>query len=367
MDLIATPEQEALRDVAADIAAELMPGHKFTEILDDPAGPQSVPLMWSRIIQLGLVGLSVPEQFGGAGVGLVEETILFEELGASLLPAPAFSTIALCLPLLTASGDAADLVPDVIEGSRRYALAAAEASSLSLLAGGYLAGEVRVDGPVGAPRLTGRRSWVLDAVGADGFLVPAVTPDGPAVYLVEAGPAAAVRDLPAVDASRPVSEVEFSASPAQLVLGPDRAAGALDAMSRTGAVLASAEAVGISRRVLTTTASYAATRTQFGRPIGAYQAVSHQLADTYVDVELARSLLLWAALDPVETAVLAAASRILPSAVRACERAIQLHGGIGMTWEAPVHRYYKRALLLHALLPRPDRLREALARTLLDD
>jgi alkylation response protein AidB-like acyl-CoA dehydrogenase len=366
VDLVATPEHEALRAVVARLAMETMQAHQFAEFLDDSGGPRADPSLWSRLAQLGLIGLSVPERLGGAGAGLLEETILFEELGAALLPVPLFSTVALCLPLLTAAPDAAELVLPVVEGNRRYALAAAGNQGLSLLAEDNGRISVHVGGPSGGPVLTGSRSWVLDAVGADGFLVPVATPDGPMVYLVETGAVAAVKRLPTVDASSPAFELEFSASPARLILGPDQAAEALAAMRRTGIVLASAEAVGISRRMLATTVGYAATRTQFGRPIAAYQAVSHQLADTYVDVELARSLLLWAALEPVDTVVVAAASRVLPSAVRACERAIQLHGGIGMTWEAPMHRYYKRALLLHALVPRPGSLREVLAQALLD-
>ena len=365
MDLAVTPEQAELRAVVAHLAAQAAQAPTFAQMLDDPGGPNADPSLWTRLAGLGLIGLSVPEKLGGAGAGLAEETILFEELGAALLPVPLFSTVALCLPLLAAAPEGAELVRPVVEGSHRYCLAAGRRGLWPLPDDGAGSG-VRVAEQAGTPVLTGRRSWVLEADGADGFLVPVKTPDGPAVYLVEAGAVAAVSRLQAIDSSLPAFELELSGSPARLLLGPDLAAAALAVMRRTAVVLASAEAVGISRRMLAMTVSYAAVRTQFGRPIATYQAVSHQLADTYVDVELASSLLLWAALEPVDTVVLATASRVLPSAVRACERAIQLHGGTGMTWEAPMHRYYKRALLLHALLPPSSRLREVLAQTLLD-
>lgn len=368
MDLTPTSEHEALREVVAAFVAETTPPHRFAEIFDGGDDPATDPSVWARLAEMGLLGLSVPEDLGGAGAGLVEETILFEELGAGLLPAPVFSTVALCLPLLVAAPDAPDLVPPVVDGSRRYALAATGGHAPSLVGSAEdpVDPGILVAGPAEAPELSGERTWVLDAAGADGLLVPVATPAGPAVYLVDADAATSVTRMSAIDRTQPAFRVQFSRARARLLLAPAIASTALATVRRRTALLASAEAVGISRRMLSTTADYCSTRTQFGRPIATYQGVSHQLADTYIDVELARSLVLWAALEPTDTATLATAVEALPAAVRASERAIQLHGGIGMTWDAVLHRYYKHALLRHALVPRPGLLRAALARTLLD-
>jgi alkylation response protein AidB-like acyl-CoA dehydrogenase len=139
---------------------------------------------------------------------------------------------------------------------------------------------------------------------------------------------------------------------------------------RSRAALA-AEAVGIAQRALDLGIEHAKTRVQFGKPIGTYQAVSHQLADTYTDVELARSLAYWAAWcvaeedEQAKIAAAAAKSFAVEAAVRACERSIQVHGGIGFTWEHPLHRFYKRALWLHGFPTTPAQLRAEVAEALL--
>ena len=223
---------------------------------------------WAELAELGWLGVSVPEEAGGAGLGFVEEAILFEELGRALYPGPYFATIGLALPGLPAEKQ-------------------------TLVARGELQ-----------------------------FEVDEVSLDGPAI--------------------RP----------------------------RAFAALA-AEAVGIAQKALELALEYASSREQFGKPIGIYQAVSHPIVDTYVETELARSLAYWAAWcvsegeDQVELAALAAKSYAAETAVAACERSIQVHGGIGFTWEHPLHRYYKRAQWIEAFGGYPAKQRAEIADSLL--
>ncbi|MER5671066.1 acyl-CoA dehydrogenase family protein [Pseudonocardia alni] len=366
MNLELSPEQSTLHELLARLVADATPPDKFAELFDRDEAAASDPTLWSRLTGLGMIGLSVSEDLGGGGAGWIEETILFEELGAGLSPSPAFGTVALCLPLLAQAPDATALVGDVLSGSRRYAFAGAGEHARSLFGDPAPAPGIRIDSTPGGLRVTGTRSWVLDGADADAFLVPASSPSGPTVLLIPADDRVSISPMPTVDPSRRMVRAEYSHAAATPLLGPDLAPAALATADRLGMLLACAEAVGISERMLATTVDYAQTRTQFGRPIGSYQAVSHQLADTYVEIELARSLVRWAAVEPNDTTVDAAAAFVLPAAVQICERAIQLHGGIGMTWDAPLHRYYKRALLLQAFAPRTTHLRERIAATLLD-
>ena len=223
---------------------------------------------WGELAELGWLGVSVPEEAGGAGLGFVEEAVLFEELGRALYPGPYFATVALAVP---------GLPPD--EQAR--------------VAGGELQ-----------------------------FEVDDISLDDPAVR------------------------------------------------TRAFAALA-AEAVGIAHKALELAIDYAATREQFGKPIGVYQAVSHPIVDTYVETELARSLTYWAAWCVAEgdeqatMAALAAKSYAAEAAVAASERSIQVHGGIGFTWEHPLHRYYKRAQWIEAFGGYPAKQRAEIVASLL--
>jgi alkylation response protein AidB-like acyl-CoA dehydrogenase len=227
---------------------------------------------WQELAELGWLGVSVPEEAGGAGLGFVEEAILFEELGRALYPGPYFATVGLALPTLDADGQAA-----------------------------VARGELTFD-----------------------------------------------------------SE-EISAENAELA---DRI--------RTRAFAAlSAEAVGIAQKALELAVEHASSREQFGKPIGVYQAVSHPIVDTYMETELARSLAYWAAWcvsegEPeAEMAAFAAKAYASEAAVAACERSIQVHGGIGFTWEHSLHRYYKRAMWIEAVGGYPAVQRAAVADSLL--
>jgi len=268
---------------------------------------------WSELAELGWLGVSIPEEQGGAGLGFLEEAVLFEELGRALYSGPYFATVGLALPAL---GD--EQLARVAAGDERWS--------------------AEVDGLV--PDLA-TVDWV-------------VTDDGAA--------RAEGETLPTMDETRPLGRLANG----------DRTPlpGSLD-RPRTLAALA-CEAVGIAQQVLELAVEYAKDRQQFGRPIGVYQAVSHKLADTYVETELARSLAYWAAWCVAErdeqAPVAAAAAKAFASeaAVAACERAIQVHGGIGFTWEHVLHRYYKRAEWIDAFGGHAAVQRQVVAAHLLD-
>jgi alkylation response protein AidB-like acyl-CoA dehydrogenase len=266
-------------------------------------GPQDD--RWAELAELGWLGISVPEKDGGVGLGFLEEAIVLEELGYALYPGPYLGTVGFALSAL---------------GSEDRASVAAGESKWSA--------EVR-----------GLVPWL-------GSVDRVVDEDG------NAQPARG-EELATVDPSRPVGRLERT--------NGSSLPGARD-VPRARAAMA-AEAVGVAQRVLELGIEHAKTREQFGKPIGVYQAVSHQLADTYADVELARSLAYWAAWcvaeddDQAPVAAAAAKAFAVEAAVAACERSIQVHGGTGFTWEHPLHRFYKRALWLEGFGSRPSELR----------
>ncbi|MFL5936717.1 MAG: acyl-CoA dehydrogenase family protein [Gaiellaceae bacterium] len=262
----------------------------------------------SQLRELGWLGVSVPEERGGGGLSFVDEAILFEEAGRVLYPGP-FLTTAVVLPALPAVDDNA--------------------------------WSVELDGLV--PHVD-----TVDKVLTSDMQVG--TPDQTA--------------LPTVDETRPLGRlVATDKQPIDGDFEPVRL--------RLLAGLA-AEAVGVAQKALELGVEYVSQREQFGKKIGTYQAVSHPLADTYVETELARSLAYWAAWCVAEedeqapTAVAAAKSMAAETAVAACERSIQVHGGIGFTWEHVLHRYYKRAQWIDAFGGHAARQREVVAAALLD-
>ncbi len=265
----------------------------------------------SALRELGWLGVSVPEERGGGGLSFVDEAILFEEAGRALYAGP-FLTTAVVLPAL----------PEVDEH----------------------AWSVELDGLV--PHLAD----VDMVLREDGSAVPA-----------EGG------TLATVDESRPLGRLELVAQ-SNYVEG----FGSFEAVRLRLLAGLAAEAVGVASKALELAVAYVTEREQFGKKIGTYQAVSHPLADTYVETELARSLAYWAAWcvaeDDEQAPVAAAAAKAFcaETAVAACERSIQVHGGIGFTWEHDLHRYYKRAQWIDAFGGHAAKHREVVAAALLD-
>jgi alkylation response protein AidB-like acyl-CoA dehydrogenase len=305
MDATFTAEQEELRAQA----------RAFLEATPEPS--------WTQLADLGWTGVAVPEELGGAGLGFLEQSVLHEELGRALTPGPFFSTVAVALPALPPTEQA------------RVA--------------------------------AGETSWVL----ALGPLVPDLDTAERIAFVGGDG----VYEL--VGAEREVLHTNDETRPLGIVAGgePGQRLGSTDVLpeirNRSLAALA-LEACGAGRRALELAIGYASDREQFGRPIGSYQAVAHPLATSYMELELARSLAIWAAWcvdtgdERAGIAAAAAKSQAAEAAVSACERAIQVHGGIGFTWEHILHRLYKRALWIRSWEASGEQLRAEVASYLLD-
>ncbi|GAA1981671.1 acyl-CoA dehydrogenase family protein [Catenulispora subtropica] len=290
--------------------------------------------------QVGAHSLAIPEEFGGAGFSVVETHVVVEELGAALA-APGFLSTALAAQAILAA-DSADaktaLLPGIADGHVRATVAWGEEFQT--------AAESSDDGTWS---VAGSQEHVLDGAEADLFVVPARVVDGGGsrlgLFAVTAGDAA-VLPVETVDPNRPQAVVRFQRSPARL-LSAD-AAPVLDRILDLACVMISAEQVGGAQRAFDLTLAYAKQRVQFGRPIGSFQAVKHRLADLYTLLESARSAsyaAAFAAASGHEVGVAASRAKAYCSEAFStiAGEAIQLHGGIGITWEHPIHWYFKRA------------------------
>lgn len=299
--------------------------------------------------QIGVAGLAVPEEYGGAGCGAREVHAVMEELGRTLSPVPYLGSAVLAVQALLASGDdaaCARLLPRLAEGRAVGSLAWAEQGSWDPAA-------IRADaapGTGGNWLITGAKEHVLDGARAEVLLVAARTDAGVSLFEVASGGTGVRREaVVTMDQTRALARVALDAAEGRLV-GTDGDGGRIlgHVLNLACAALA-AEQVGAAERALELTVAYAKQRIQFGRPIGSFQAVKHRLADAYVLVESARSAALGAAFAAAEGSPELA--RCAAVAKSACSEAfsavagemVQLHGGIGITWEHDAHRFFKRA------------------------
>jgi alkylation response protein AidB-like acyl-CoA dehydrogenase len=323
MDLSYTEEQELFRKSVRDFVQKRVTPERLGQVAD---GDGWDPALWKEAVGLGIAGVSVPEEHGGAGLGFVEEAIVAEELGRGLFPGPWLGTVVMAQPAL----------------ARRPDLLAAVAS------GERIATLVGLDEPAieGEPF-----RYAVDLDAADLLVVR--TLEG--LYEIDKD-RADWRVLPTVDGTRRLGEVTAGPRDGELLASGDEALViAEQTWVRSLAALA-AEAVGVAAQAVDLTVEHARQREQFGKAIGSFQAVSHQIADAYMETENARSLAMWAAASidggepDARLAAETAAAFASAAAIHACERAIQVHGGIGFSWEHVLHRYYKRARWISAYL-----------------
>ncbi|MEU6379356.1 acyl-CoA dehydrogenase family protein [Streptomyces sp. NPDC046909] len=299
--------------------------------------------------QIGVAGLAVPEEYGGAGGGALEIHVVMEELGRCLSPVPFLGSSVLATQTLLASGDeaaCATLLPSLAEGRTTATVAWAEH-------GTWDPATLRAQAVRGADdewRITGTKEHVLDGATAGVLLVAARTDAGVSLFRVDTDEAGVHREpLVTMDQTRAQARIRLDNAPGRLVGEDGQAERALWHALDLACVALAAEQVGAAERCLELTVAYAKERVQFGRPIGSFQAVKHRLADMYVLVEGARSAALGAAVaalgDPSELARLSAVAKSACSEAFSAVAAetIQLHGGIGITWEHDAHRYFKRA------------------------
>ncbi|MGY2083988.1 acyl-CoA dehydrogenase family protein [Blastococcus sp. SYSU DS0539] len=331
------------------------------------------PRVWGRLgADLGVLGLGVPEELGGAGGGLVEAAIVVEELGAALFCGPVYGTVALSIPALVAAPDGpvrTETLGPLISGSRTAAFAVPERA-------GRLAAEAVTVAAVASGdewTLSGTVERVVDAGTADDLLVLATAPGGTALFVVDAtAPRVARTPLSSLDLTRRQATVGLTGAPARLLAGPEESARVVTHALTVGAVLLAAEQVGVAQHLLDLGVAYAAQRLQFGRPIGSFQAVKHRLADMLVEVEHARSAAYhaaWAVPDGSDDPALAASMAqavCSAAATRIAKDAVQVHGGIGFTWEHQAHLYFKRAFTDAVLLGSADEHRDRIAALVLD-
>jgi alkylation response protein AidB-like acyl-CoA dehydrogenase len=341
-------EREELRQTLRRFLVKRSPEDSVRRLMEDAAGFD--PGVWEQMAgQLGLQGLIVPERFGGQGCSFVELVIVFEEMGRALLCAPFFSTVAMAANLLMASEDEAamrDYLPGIAAGDTVATVALAEQ------AGQWSEGAVTLQAvPSGDGwRLSGEKHYVTDGHVADLVLVVGRTEAGVSVFAVDKGAdgfvSAAVETL---DQTRKLARLSFDRVPARLIGADGHGWPAAARMLDLAAIALAAEQVGGAQKALDMSVDYAKIRIQFGRPIGSFQAIKHKCADVYVEVESARSAAYYAgwaaAQDSDEVPVLACMAKAYCSEAyfHAAAENIQIHGGIGFTWEHAAHLYFKRA------------------------
>ncbi|MFD9036047.1 acyl-CoA dehydrogenase family protein [Streptomyces sp. NPDC059567] len=378
MDAAFTAEQDEIRRTLRELLAKRSGPAEVRAAVATPEGYDTD--LWHRMSgTLGLAGLALPEEYGGVGCGSADLALACEETGRALAPSPLLATAVLAAPLILALGSErqrADLLPSIADSSLTCALAVAGTSLALALgltgdnadgswAGGGRAGGIQARSVDGRWRLYGEAAQVLDGHSA-GLLVVAAHAGGFArsrtlLFLVRGDAAGLLRvRQPALDATRSQATVQLRDVEAEL-LGeePVDALGALAATGRTAAAALAAESVGAAQAALDRTVEYVGSREQFGRPVGSFQAVKHRLADLYVQVEAARSLAYGAAREPATGALALAAALEALRAVAG--ETIQLHGGIGFTWEHEAHLYFKRATADELLFGPVRRLRARVA------
>ncbi|MFD2416087.1 acyl-CoA dehydrogenase family protein [Amycolatopsis pigmentata] len=355
-DLRYSEVEEDLRASVRDLISDRAPATAVLERAES-AEPYDLSLWRTLAADLGAAGLAVPEKLGGQGASARETAAVMEELGRSVAPVPFLGSAVLATSALLAAGDTT-VLPGLASGEVIGALAV----PLTLWPGAGFPDSVRFADGV----LEGRVGTVADAGVAEVLVVPAMGPDGPGLYEV-AATAAVISEITPLDLTRRLADVTFDGSPARLITGPGGAAEALDAALTTGAGLLASEQLGVAQWCLESTVAYVKQRFQFGRPVGSFQALKHRLADIYLELVAARAAARHAA-DTLATAdtdvpvaVAVAQSTCSALAVHVAEEAVQLHGGIGMTWEHPVHLYLKRAKASELALGTPGRHRERLS------
>jgi alkylation response protein AidB-like acyl-CoA dehydrogenase len=356
MNLGVSTEQEELRESVHRFLAERAPLTKVRELMETADGTD--PDVWRQAsAQLGLPGIAVPEEYGGAGFSFAEQAIVLEELGAALFTGPYLASAVLAATALLASDDTEakkDLLPGIAAGETVATLAFTEdggswdPASIRLAAAKNAAAKTTGNGW----RLGGHKSFVLDGHAADLILVVAATgTDGELSLFAVAGTADGLtrRPLPTLDQTRKLARLEFDHTPARLVGEAGAARAVLDHTLDVAAIALAAEQLGGAQRALDMAVAYAKVRQQFGRPIGSFQAIKHRCADLLLEVESLRSAVGYAAAavaaGSTEVPVLASLLKAYASEVysRVAGENIQIHGGIGFTWEHDAHLYLKRA------------------------
>ncbi|HEU0192006.1 MAG TPA: acyl-CoA dehydrogenase family protein [Mycobacterium sp.] len=333
-DLLYSDTEEALREGVRRLLADRCPPEKVAALYD--AGTDDFSELWRTLaIDLGVAGLLVPEELGGAR----EAAVVCEEIGRAVAPVPFLSSAVLATVALLGAGDTETVA----------ALAAGEITAALLVPLSTAPGD-RIGGvTAGADGLTGAVTSVAGADTADVLVVPVSGPDGIELHTVSAGAAGVeVSPVLSLDMTRPIADVRFAGAPSSRA-GSRPADAAIAGALQTATALLASEQLGVAQWCFDATLGYVKERKQFGRAIGSYQAIKHRVVEMWLQVGSAAAAARYAAdtcargdADALIAAAVAAAY-CGDAAVHVAEECVQLHGGIGMTWEYPAHLYLKRA------------------------
>jgi len=369
MNFSFTEDQALLRSSVRSALDEQCKTDHVRAMMDDRLG-YGEPL-WSEMAKLGWLGLPFPEQYGGAGLGLVELAIVLEEMGRVAYPGPFFSTVVLGgLTLLLNGSDAQkERWLSAIASGRSRLTAALQEDSLDWDPASTTATAAKA----GAGwTLSGTKRFVPWAHVADAVLVPARAPEGLSLFLVNPkAPGVTLTPTRGMDLTTRwfTLKLDGVSVGADALVGAAGSAGSLlESALRRAAVGASAEMLGAARRCLDMSVEYAKVREQFGQLIGSFQAIRHKCAEMLMEVENSHSAVYyaaWALEAGAEDAAMAASvakSYVSESARRVCGESIQAHGGIGFTWEYDLHLYFKRAKSLEVMFGDAEYHRELIAR-----
>jgi alkylation response protein AidB-like acyl-CoA dehydrogenase len=360
-------EQKELRSTAERFIKEQVQSAKIRQIMQTDSAHDAD--LWKKLAELGWTGLAVPEEYGGVGQDWLTMAALLEKMGYGVVPGPFFATAVLGVAALREAGteeQKTEFLPKIAEGDLVVTIAYLEQGDNEIV--GQKFSDVKTTATAAGSNyaLNGTKMFALDADKADIMVVAANTPEGPGLFLVKKDQSVTVDVLDGMDLTRRTTRVTFKDSPAQLMKFGEEANAAMNNILSIGAVMVAAESLGGMEWILEASVAYAKQREQYGHPIGAYQAVAHRLADVALDVQSARSAVLngcWV-LDNVSSArdktiAVAMAKAFVCDAYRnTANSGIQVHGGIGFTWEHDMHLYFRRANSNWSMLGTPSQHRE---------
>lgn len=373
MDFELNETQKLFKDSARQLFAQECPPAVVREMIE--SGHTYSEEIWQKLVEQGWTGLMFDEQDGGMGLGMVEMAVAFEEMGRALVPGAFLSSVALAGPLIQKACSPAyrtKRLSDIADGKSKATLALLEESASWDIDSVRLAATA-VDGGV---KLNGKKLFVPDASVSDYIIVAArLGTDIVLCFVDRNATGVAVKPMPSIDSTRQLYEVQFSnvMVAAQDAMGNSPTARlALEHALDVATLAVSAEMVGGMQWIMDTTVEYAKTRKQFGKPIGQFQAVQHHCANMLLMTESARSAVYYAAWlmedDPAQAplAVSMAKAYASDSYREVGNLGIQVHGGIGFTWDEPLHFYYKRAKASELMFGDATYHRERIAKLVID-
>ncbi len=366
MNFAFSEEQEELRNIVRSFLENKSSEEAVREQMETEKGFDAA--VWNQMAeQMGLQSLIIPEEFGGSGYSYVELCVVLEEMGRRLLCAPYFSTVVLGANTILQSGDDAakkELLPGIASGETKATLALTEANGRWDESG--IEATATKDGD--AWKISGEKMFVLDGHTADLVIVAAKTGAGTSLFTVQGDASGLTREaLSTMDQTRKQAKLTFADTPATLLGTEGKGWDVLSTVLDLTAVALAAEQVGGAQLVLEMAVQYAKDRVQFGRPIGSFQAIKHKCADMLLEVESAKSAAYYAAWcaaemnDELPSVASLAKAYCSEAYFHAAAENIQIHGGIGFTWEHPAHLYFKRAKSSELLFGDPTYHRELLA------